>query len=98
MTGAASTSRCGSHSSQVGRYQVRSPSRVIALGSTTERISVASRMQRDRDAEAHLLELHEVAAGEAGEDDDDDQRCSGDDPGRGRDPEADGVARVAALS
>ncbi len=37
-----STSRWGSQLSQRGRYQLRSPSSTITLGSTTERITVAS--------------------------------------------------------
>ena len=41
--------------------------------------------ERDGDAEAHLLEHHELPGGEAGEDDDDDQRRTGDDPRRRRD-------------
>ncbi len=37
-----STSTCGSHSSQAGRYQLRSPSSCIAAGTSTERTIVAS--------------------------------------------------------
>jgi len=51
--------------------------------------------ERGGDAEAHLLEHDQLAAREAGEDGDDDQRRPGDDPrGRG-DAEADGIGRVA---
>ena len=57
---------------------------------------VASR-QRDGDAEAHLLEHDQVAAGETGEDRHDDQGSAGDDSGRRRDTERHRFGRVAAL-
>ena len=53
---------------------MRSPSSSIAAGTSTEDHGRVEQ-QRDRDAEAHLLEHHEVAGGEADEDDDDDQRA-----------------------
>ena len=58
---------------------------------------VASMKQRDRDPEAHLLEHDEVAAGEAGEDGDDDQRGARDQPRRRADAERDRVVVVARL-
>ena len=58
---------------------------------------VASSSRAIGDAEAHLLEHDQVAAGEAAEDGDDDQGGAGDDaPGRA-DAVGDGVAVVAGL-
>ena len=60
---ADSISMRGSQSSHLGRYHVRSPSRVSALGRTIDRMIVGVEEQRDRDPEAHLLEHHELAGG-----------------------------------
>ena len=70
----------------------------MAAGMSSSRTSVASSASAIGDAEAHLLEGDELTRGEAGEDDDDDRRGAGDQPGGGRDAVDDraGVSPVAA--
>ena len=51
--------------------------------------------QGDGDAEAHLLEHHQLPRGEPCEDDDDDQRGPGDDPAGRGDAVHNGVDRLA---
>ena len=79
--GAPSMLRCGSHSSQLGRYQFQRPSSFIAAGTSIVRIEGGVQQHRDGEAEAHLLEHHEVAGREAREHGDHDQRRAGDDAG-----------------
>ena len=69
----------------------------MALGSTTERMIVASMSNATAIAEAHLLEHDEVSAGEACEHRDDDQCGARDDSSRRRDAERHRLGRVAGL-
>jgi hypothetical protein len=82
--------RGGDPGEPVGRSHFRSPGSTIRLGSTTERMTVASTSSETATPEAHLLEHDRVAAWVAGEDYDGDQRCSGNDPCGGGDAPAEG--------
>ena len=70
-------------------------SRASELGSTTERMTVASSRSAMATPKPICWNITSFPAREAGEDDDDDQRRAGDDPGRRRDASDDRVARRA---
>ena len=64
----------GSQLSHEGRHQFHLPRMVMAAGTTTIRIRVASTSKATPTPKPHLLEHHELTGGEAGEDDHPDGR------------------------